>query len=57
MMVREGKIPTYLGVAVTAAGFALRGVNPAVGYGLAGFGLAHILLGSIDMVQHPTRDY
>lgn len=52
-MPREGLIPTVLGTAVTTAGLALRGTNPVVGWGVAGFGLAHILLGAIDLIQHP----
>ena len=56
-MAREGLLPTVLGSAVTAAGLALRTSNPALGWGVAGFGLAHIILGSIDMVQHkPERE-
>ncbi|TEB17417.1 hypothetical protein Psfp_00641 [Pelotomaculum sp. FP] len=51
-MPREGLIPTVLGTAVTAAGLALRGTNPVVGWGVAGFGLAHILLGAIDLIEH-----
>jgi hypothetical protein len=45
-------IPTVLGTAVTAAGLALRGTNPVVGWGVAGFGMAHILLGAIDLIEH-----
>lgn len=52
-MPREGLIPTVLGTAVTAAGLALRGNNPVVGWGVAGFGLAHIVLGTIDLIEHP----
>lgn len=52
-MPREGLIPTVLGTAVTAAGLALRGANPVVGWGVAGFGLAHVLLGAIDLIEHP----
>jgi hypothetical protein len=51
-MPREGLIPTVLGAAVTAAGLALRGTNPVAGWGVAGFGMAHILLGAIDLVEH-----
>lgn len=51
-MPREGLIPTVLGTAVTAAGLALRGTNPVVGWGVAGFGLAHVLLGAIDLIEH-----
>ncbi|MDD4238015.1 MAG: asparagine synthase [Desulfotomaculaceae bacterium] len=53
-MPREGLIPTVLGTAVTAAGLALRGTNPVVGWGVAGFGLAHIVLGAIDLMEHQT---
>lgn len=51
-MPREGLIPTVLGTAVTMTGLALRGTNPVVGWGVAGFGLAHILLGTIDLIEH-----
>jgi len=57
-MTREGMIPTVLGTAVTATGLALRGVNQSLGWGIAGFGLAHIVLGAIDLVEHsPERDF
>lgn len=56
MMPREGLIPTLLGTAVTAAGLALRDRNSAVGWGIAGFGMAHILLGAIDLLEHPHYD-
>lgn len=57
-MSREGMVPTVLGTAVTATGLALRGVNPALGWGIAGFGLAHVLLGAIDLVEHgPDQDF
>lgn len=49
---REGLVPTVLGTAVTATGLALRGVSPALGWGIAGFGLAHMVLGAIDLVEH-----
>jgi hypothetical protein len=52
MDVREGLIPTVLGTAVTTAGYALRNVNPLVGYAVLGFGLAHVVLGAIDLVEH-----
>lgn len=51
-MPREGMIPAVLGTAVTAAGLALRGKYPVVGWGVAGFGLAHLLLGAIDLIEH-----
>lgn len=60
-MPREGVIPAALGTAVTAAGVAMRAfdmkkngmkknqVMPMVGAGIIGFGLAHIILGGIDL--------
>lgn len=60
---RDGIIPTVLGGAVTATGAYLRGrelskkgmrrkdIVPMVETAVIGFGLAHILLGSIDLVQ------
>lgn len=53
-MPREGLIPTVLGTFVTATGLALRGANPVLGWGVAGFGLAHIMLGAIDLIEHPA---
>lgn len=54
-IMREGLVPALLGTAVTATGFALRSRNPAVGWGTIGFGLAHVVLGSIDLVEHPDK--
>ncbi|MCG8499522.1 MAG: asparagine synthase [Firmicutes bacterium] len=54
MKVREGVIPTALGGIVTLGGIALRSVNPLLGWGITGFGLAHIVLGTIDLVEHRT---
>jgi len=63
-MAREGLIPGVLGTAVTAAGVAMRvmdmrknGMNrreliPMIGAGVIGFGLAHIILGGIDLFEH-----
>ena len=63
-MVREGLIPIIAGTAVTLTGAVMRGVDmekrgmtkgditPLIGAGLVGFGLAHIVLGGIDLVQH-----
>jgi hypothetical protein len=60
---REGKKPLVLGTVVTAAGATLRGMDMkkhgmtkrdtkvAIGAGLVGLGLAHIILGSIDLFQ------
>lgn len=53
--VREGMIPAVLGTAVTATGLVVRAVAPAIGWGVAGFGLAHIVLGAIDLVEHRSR--
>ncbi|WP_283751122.1 asparagine synthase [Bacillus cereus] len=55
MNIREGLIPTTLGTAVTAAGYALkqtRGSNKMIATTLFGFGLAHVVLGVIDLVEH-----
>jgi hypothetical protein len=52
MKVKEGLIPTVLGTAVTATGIALRPIAPFVSWGVAGFGLAHIVLGTIDLIEH-----
>lgn len=55
MKTKEGLIPTVLGTVVTAGGIALRGASPAIGWGVAGFGLAHIVLGAIDLIEHRKR--
>lgn len=53
MKAREGLIPTALGAVVTASGFALKNLIPgSVAWGIVGFGLAHVVLGSIDLVEH-----
>jgi len=53
-MVREGKIPLTLGIIVTGAGIVMLAMQiaPLVSAGIVGFGVAHIILGSIDLVQH-----
>jgi hypothetical protein len=60
---REGLIPAILGTAVTATGLAMRGCDMkqhgmgkrdttvAIGAGVLGFGLAHVILGSIDLLK------
>ncbi len=48
-------IPTALGTVVTGLGMGIRSVNPTLGWGIAGFGLAHIVLGGIDLVQEQTN--
>jgi hypothetical protein len=53
--IREGLIPTALGSAVTATGYALkqkRGSNKMIANTIFGFGLAHVVLGVIDLVEH-----
>ena len=57
---REGLIPTMLGTVVTAAGATFsrnnmmkqKNVLPMIEAGVIGFGLAHIVLGAIDLVEH-----
>jgi len=53
--IREGLIPTILGSAVTATGYALKqksGSNKMIANTVFGFGLAHIVLGAIDLIEH-----
>ncbi len=54
MTVHEGTIPTALGAVVTGVGATLvaKRVSPMVAAGVVGFGAAHIMLGTIDLVQH-----
>ena len=56
---REGLIPTILGTVVTAASATYSRNNmqkknalPMIEAGVIGFGLAHIVLGAIDLVEH-----
>ncbi|NLM22321.1 MAG: asparagine synthase [Peptococcaceae bacterium] len=68
-MAREGMIPTLLGSAVTAAGVAMRvrdmkrnsmskqSAIPMIGAGVIGFGLAHMVLGGIDLLQPLAHRY
>lgn len=56
MQIREGLVPTVLGTVVTGTGYALRNVNPMLGAAVIGFGLAHIVLGGIDLVEHNEQD-
>lgn len=55
MKIREGLIPTALGTIVTAAGVAMKPLAPHFSWGVTGFGLAHILLGTIDLVGHRRK--
>lgn len=60
---REGLIPVILGTVVTATGVALGGADMkkhnmtkrdtkvAVSAGIFGLGLAHIILGGIDLIK------
>jgi hypothetical protein len=51
--IREGLIPTILGTAVTAIGLATYGgASSVAGAAVTGFGLAHIVLGGIDLATH-----
>jgi len=61
---REGVIPTALGAVVTAGALTMRAMDikkrgmkqkdivPMIETGLVGFGLAHMVLGAIDLVEH-----
>lgn len=48
---KEGVIPTILGTAVTITGIVLLPTIPMLAAGIIGFGLAHIVLGGIDLIQ------
>ncbi len=52
---REGTVPTVLGTAVTATGLALLPVTPLIASGVAGFGLAHVVLGGLDLFQNRRK--
>ncbi|AIQ67756.1 MULTISPECIES: hypothetical protein [Paenibacillus] len=50
---REGMIPTVLGTVVTASSAAFLGSRyKMAATGILGFGLAHIVLGAIDLFEH-----
>lgn len=53
MYIKEGLIPTVVGTAVAATGYALKKTNLPDSYsdGIIGFGLAHIVLGSVGMIS------
>jgi len=57
MEIKTGLIPTVLGTAVTVTGAMMkrRDMRPMIASGIVGFGLAHIVLGTIDMVQHRNK--
>ena len=55
MDIREGLIPAVLGTAVTTAGLVMkqnRKIDPMISNTVFGFGLAHIVLGAIDLYEH-----
>lgn len=64
MRMREGVVPTVLGTVVTAGAAAMRArdmrrsgmrrrdILPMVETAALGFGLAHIVLGAIDLAEH-----
>lgn len=59
MKTREGMIPTILGAAVTATAataaatkFKSKDTGSLIAAGITGFGLAHIVLGAIDLVEY-----
>lgn len=58
MHIKEGMIPTVLGTVVTATGIALRNTNLPESYsnGIIGFGLAHIALGSTEMISQNIQN-
>ncbi|ANY71958.1 MULTISPECIES: hypothetical protein [Paenibacillus] len=50
---REGLIPAVLGTVVSASGAALLcSKYKLAATGILGFGLAHVVLGAIDLVEH-----
>lgn len=56
--IREGLIPTVLGTAVTTAGFAMkknRKIDSMISNTVFGFGLAHVVLGTIDLIEHRNK--
>lgn len=64
MGIREGLIPTALGTIVTAAGAVAdakamknrhskkNDIYKMAAAGIVGFGLAHVVLGAIDLIEH-----
>ena len=56
-MPNEGLFPTLLGTVVTGSSLAILAKTKSnktkmITAGIIGFGLAHILLGSIDLIQN-----
>lgn len=57
MRIKEGIIPTVLGTVVTATGFALKkNIPESYRNGIIGFGLAHIAMGSAELVGNKVQD-
>jgi hypothetical protein len=53
LSMREGLIPAVLGTVVSASGAALLSSKyKLAATGILGFGLAHLVLGAIDLVEH-----
>jgi hypothetical protein len=56
MHIKEGILPTVLGTVVTATGFALKNNIPeSYRNGIIGFGLAHIAMGSAELVGQKVQ--
>jgi len=53
---KEGTLPTALGTVVTGLGMKIKKNNPNLGWGIAGFGLAHVLLGTIDLMDEKKQN-
>jgi hypothetical protein len=56
--ITEGIIPAALGTVVSGTGAVLasKKIAPKFAAGMVGFGLAHMVLGSIDYVQHNSKN-
>ncbi len=57
MHIKEGTIPTILGTVVTATGIALKhNIPDSYRNGIIGFGLAHIAIGSAELVTQNMQN-
>lgn len=59
MKKREGTTATIVGIIVALIGYSLFSTTPVWAAGILGFGLAHVVLGIIDLFQTSptmTRD-
>lgn len=54
MASREGAIPIALGTVVTGVGAAMVAMEmaPMIAAGVVGFGAVHLVLGTIDLIEH-----